>query len=104
MQAHGYRVALHFLWLPDSSLALSRVANRVAQGGHFIPDDVVMRRYHAGLRHFVNLYQGCVDDWLLYNAAPPKPVRIAEFVSGQLSIHDNTIYNQVLEAAQVEAK
>src|SRR4051812_16849376 len=33
-----YRVVLFFLWLPDTELALVRVANRVRQGGHGVPE------------------------------------------------------------------
>src|SRR5712691_4165619 len=50
-RAVGYRVTLVFLWLPSADVALARVARRVRQGGHHIPDDVVVRRYSVGLRY-----------------------------------------------------
>ena len=40
-QADGYHVTLLFLALLDADMAIARVAERVRQGGHFVPDDVV---------------------------------------------------------------
>jgi len=36
----GYHVSLLFLRLPDAENAIARVALRVRQGGHDIPEDV----------------------------------------------------------------
>lgn len=38
LRQEGYRVAVFFLWLPTTELALDRVANRVRQGGHDVPE------------------------------------------------------------------
>ena len=57
LKRRGYRFELIFLWLPSVELAVARVAQRVALGGHDIPEDVIRRRYQAGLRNFFNLYR-----------------------------------------------
>ena len=44
-QADGYYVALWFLSLRGVDLALARVSERVMQGGHDIPEEVVRRRF-----------------------------------------------------------
>ena len=72
-QGLGYRVKLIFLSLPHAEMAIARVANRVAQGGHFVPDGVVRRRFAAGLRNFKALYQPLVDDWIHYDNSGIKP-------------------------------
>lgn len=74
----GYRVKLIFLWLPNAEIALARVAERVAQGGHGVPADVVRRRFEAGWRNYQTLYRSLVDCWALYNNAGEKPVLIDE--------------------------
>jgi predicted ABC-type ATPase len=70
----GYRVELVFLSLPDVELALARVAARVAQGGHNVPEAVVRRRFAAGLTNFHSRYKPLVDRWFLYDnsASPPE--------------------------------
>ena len=73
-RALGYHVSLWFLSLPSSESALVRVARRVQQGGHAIPDDVVCRRFNAGRRNFDHVYKTAVDDWALYDNSGPVPV------------------------------
>ena len=48
-------------------MAVARVASRVQQGGHNVPEDVVIRRYHAGLRNFFQLYMPIVDAWMAFD-------------------------------------
>jgi predicted ABC-type ATPase len=59
----GYRFHLCFLWLPSSQLAVSRVERRVAQGGHTVPAETIVRRYDAGIRNFFALYRPIADSW-----------------------------------------
>jgi predicted ABC-type ATPase len=73
-RAHGYRVTLYFLSLPTVEIALSRVAERVRQGGHDVPEEVVRRRFASGLENFEILYKPIVDKWLLYDNSGPEPV------------------------------
>ena len=75
-QAQGYRVVLYFLSLPDPEMAINRVGNRVSEGGHNVPPDIVRRRFHAGLHNFHHIYRDIVDEWGLYDASHPTPVRI----------------------------
>jgi predicted ABC-type ATPase len=61
----GYSVNLIYIWLSSPELALSRVADRVRQGGHPVPDDVVRRRYSRGLVNFFRLYRPLANTWTL---------------------------------------
>ena len=72
----GYQVALFFLELPSEDLAVARVADRVAQGGHDIPEPVIRRRFHAGIANFHALYKPLVDAWRLYDNSGERPVLI----------------------------
>lgn len=47
----GYVVHVLFFWLDSVELAKMRVADRVANGGHNIPTDVIERRYYLGIRN-----------------------------------------------------
>ncbi len=69
----GYQVALFFLQLPSEDLAVARVADRVAQGGHHIPEPVIRRRFHAGIANFNHLYKPLVDAWKLYDNSGERP-------------------------------
>jgi len=73
-QARGYQVKLWFLSLSKDDIAVSRVARRVLQGGHNIPENVIRRRFKAGLENFHARYSKAVDSWAFYDSyhRPPK--------------------------------
>ncbi len=72
--AQGYRVDLYFLALPSAEAAVARVAERVSQGGHDIPEPVIRRRFVTGRRNFDQHYKTKVDTWALYDNAGTTPV------------------------------
>lgn len=60
----GYLITLMFFHLHSPKLALNRVRTRVKEGGHNIPEEVIIRRYSRGLRNFFQLYKDEVPDWV----------------------------------------
>lgn len=72
-QSMGYRVSLYFLKLDSPELAIERVAERVRQGGHDIPADVIRRRFAKGLAMFDSVYRPLVDDWMLFDNSGEQP-------------------------------
>ena len=73
-QKSGYHVKLIFLSLPSADFAVARVASRVVQGGHDIPENTIRRRFRYGLDNFSNLYQPLVNSWILYDNSDSIPV------------------------------
>ena len=76
-RASGYAVKLIFLSLPDVEMAIERVAIRVRQGGHNIPEDVIRRRFAHGRDNFER-YKLLVDGWQLYDNSSTPPVLFEE--------------------------
>ena len=71
----GYTVKLWFIKLSSPELAISRVVERVAQGGHNIPEEIIRRRYSAGLQNLSN-YQKAVKSWVLLDGDKTPPEQI----------------------------
>jgi predicted ABC-type ATPase len=69
----GYHILLVFLSLPSADMAVARVAARVAQGGHNIPEADIRRRFAAGITNFRDLYKEVVDAWALYDNSGNVP-------------------------------
>ena len=44
-KAHGYNVEIDYLGLDTAEECIARVAKRVSEGGHYISDDVIRRRF-----------------------------------------------------------
>jgi predicted ABC-type ATPase len=48
-QMAGYRTYLYFIATDDPAINISRVRNRVKLGGHAVPEDRIVQRYHRSL-------------------------------------------------------
>jgi predicted ABC-type ATPase len=96
----GYRVVLFFLWLPSADLAVSRVANRVQQGGHAVPEADVRRRFASGLKYLFKLYRPRLDAWWLYDASRLPPVLIAREEEGTLTVVDVDLFTQIQRSVE----
>ena len=64
---------LVFLRLNTPEEAITRVAQRVRQGGHDIPETVIRRRFAAGLRNFDAIYAPAADSWVLCDNSGKAP-------------------------------
>jgi predicted ABC-type ATPase len=73
VRADGYRVELFYLRIETPEIAIRRVAQRVSEGGHFIPENVVRRRFSRSLE-LLESYKNEVDYWNVYNNTGLEPV------------------------------
>jgi predicted ABC-type ATPase len=48
-QQLDYRTYLYFIATDDPAINISRVRSRVERGGHPVPEDKIVKRYHASL-------------------------------------------------------
>ena len=74
---HGYRIGLIYLQLPSAHHVVERVARRVTEGGHDIPEPVARRRFERSWRNFVELYRPIADEWLVYDTSSRAPTLVA---------------------------
>lgn len=102
LRGQGFRVHLAFLSLPSADLAVARVAERVRQGGHDVPEDVIRRRFVAGLSNFFSLFESVADSWQMFDnseASGPRP--IASRRPGAPAVIDDVgAWQRLVEAAQ----
>jgi len=72
-RAAGYWIEIVFLQLPSPRLALRRIAARVKQGGHDVPQADVLRRFARGWKNFQTVYRPLADAWAVYDNSGAKP-------------------------------
>lgn len=77
-RSFGYETTLLFFWLSSADLAVERVKVRVMEGGHDIPRNTIIRRYHRGLSNFFKLYIKQVDNWMFINNSGSTYQEIAQ--------------------------
>ena len=100
-RAVGYQLTLVFLWLQSAQTAIERVGRRIREGGHRIPQDVIIRRYKAGLRNMRHIYLPLVDTALIFNNSDDSGELIAERQEGgPLLVYDAPRWNEIEEATQ----
>lgn len=100
---NGYSVTLLYFWINSPDLAVKRVKDRVAAGGHSIPEHVIRRRYDMGLRYFFNDYMPVSDRWILVDNSQVPFTLIAEGDRSQTTIQDPELYRHIWDLAQTAA-
>ena len=53
----GYKIISNFITTKDYKINISRVANRVTQGGHNVPADKIEKRYYRALEQLKYLFE-----------------------------------------------
>lgn len=97
MKSRGYLLHLFYLWLPNVEFAFARVAHRVHQGGHNVPEDVIRRRFVAGPRNLLTSYLQLFDAWMLFDSSTLQPREIACYDGGQTKVVDSDIYDRIFQ-------
>ncbi|HKI70215.1 MAG TPA: hypothetical protein VKA67_11540, partial [Verrucomicrobiae bacterium] len=74
----GFEIYLHYLWLPNPTVAIARVHERVKKGGHNVPVTDIRRRFGRSLKHFIRDYTPLADRWAVWDSRPVTPQLMAE--------------------------
>ena len=82
----GYKISLLFFWLNSVELAKERVKNRVNEGGHHIPENVIERRYKKGIQNLFDVFLNLVDNALIIDNSYGKQELVAE-KNGSLKVY-----------------
>ena len=102
-QANGYEVTLLFFWLNTSKLAKKRVAQRVAEGGHNIPDEIIERRYHSGITQLITTYMDMIERYYIFDNSEGERTPIAKkYKGGKEIIYNTDLYNQMKDSYEKE--
>ncbi|MDR1779972.1 MAG: zeta toxin family protein [Tannerella sp.] len=95
-QDKGYYVTLLYFWLNTPDLAVERVKNRVAAGGHNVSETTIRRRYGTGIRNLFELYMPICDYWMITdNSLSPIEIIAKGFKEGTKEIFNTVIYNKL---------
>ncbi len=95
----GYQLHLFFLWIPTADLALSRIKERVFEGGHHVPEDDVRRRFSRSLSNFFSLYNPLFTSWMIFNNTGIRPALIAKAKNGRIGVVDRILFEAIKNEA-----
>lgn len=96
-QRKGYHVTLIYYWLESPQLAEHRVSKRVKEGGHFIPKEVVQRRYLKGIRYLFEVYLPICDYAMVFDNSQLNPILVCKRKKTDLreTIMDSKRFNRI---------
>jgi len=95
-QSKRYLVTLVFFWLESTELAIQRVKNRVSEGGHNIPSDVISRRYERGLKNFFEVYEPMVNEWIFIdNSQIDYQILAKKDLNQSIEIKNDSIWTKI---------
>lgn len=88
----GYIIELYYVGLDSADLAIDRVKNRVANGGHGIPDENIRKRYDQSIRQLLKVREYCDKIELYDNSKVFKRIAVYENAKWNLTTNDIPIW------------
>ena len=85
-QRAGYRTYLYYIATDDPEINISRVLNRVGLGGHPVPEDKIVSRYHRSLALLMDAIRHTNRPYIFDNStdnADRKQTWVAEITEGR---------------------
>lgn len=95
----GYQVVCVYILTKDPEINISRVKNRVKNGGHGVPDEKVRERYSRTLRLFPKLFAIC-DELYVFDNSIDTPEGsgdlIIEWKKSLISVFPNSVWDTAM--------
>lgn len=92
MKRHGYTIVIFYVILDSVEVSIRRIQERVAKGGHHIPDADVLRRFPRTMSNFVNEYSLIADYWKVYDNSQDRMTLVAEKDNNGIHIAHRELY------------
>ena len=92
----GYHRELYYIWIQTEDLALSRVRERVREGGHDIPEASVRRRCHGSLRRLRSRYIDLFEQVHLFDNTGPDARLVAVKEGLRWAVSDEAAWEIIL--------
>ncbi|NVZ07796.1 hypothetical protein HW932_00800 [Allochromatium humboldtianum] len=100
LRREGWWVEIIYLALPSVEMSKLRVAERVAHGGHDIPEVDIKRRFPRGLRHLLNDFSHRVDRCTCFMNAGEHPMLVFEQQAENRDILHEDHFQRLLKESQ----
>lgn len=80
-QSRGYRTYLYYVATENPDINVSRVSYRVSRGGHSVPEDKIVTRYHRSLELLMQAVQSTHRAYIFDNSTDAH-IWLAEITNG----------------------
>lgn len=87
----GYAVELIFVGIDNPQTNIERVSERVAAGGHYVPDDDVRRRYTRSMENLPRAVASADRVTVFDNSSIGRPIQVLLIKAEVISVLVNDI-------------
>jgi predicted ABC-type ATPase len=101
LQADDWRVELIYLALPSVEMSRLRVAERVAHGGHNIPEDDIFCRFPRSLYNLLHVFSPKVDQVQCYINSGLTPELVFQQAGESRIIFHTEFFSLLQQEAQL---
>jgi len=91
-------VVLIYLFLPDVDFSLARVEERVAHGGHSIPEADIRRRFPRSLHNLIHAYAPLCNNTLCFDNTGREPRLIFRRDKEGLVVEDQRAFDTLIRS------
>lgn len=95
-KSDGYNMVFLYVFLSSVDQNIARVRQRVALGGHDVPESTIRRRYSKSIMNFESVAK-LSDQWELYYNGGASYELLAHGVREQIKIVNNPLYSSFVE-------
>ncbi len=93
----SYKITIVYVFLESPQECIERIATRVKNGGHHIPDEDVIRRFYRSKKNFWNNYRFLADNWVLYFNGVQNTQEVIFGIKNEFIIQDKNLFNLFLK-------
>ena len=97
IKARHYKIKLLYIFLENPETCIQRIDGRVKKGGHFIPDEDVIRRYYRSKNNFWKDYTSLATNWQLYFNGTADAQRVAIGKGNSYAIENKALFDVFLK-------
>ncbi|MFH0702233.1 MAG: AAA family ATPase [bacterium] len=93
----GYNTVLIYSFVDNPQICIERIKVRVRTGGHYVPDEDVIRRYYRSKNNFWKKYKDIVDEWTVFYNGLERSILVAKGESETIESIQEELYKFFME-------
>lgn len=97
---NGYYLTIIYFYLESPETCIERIKERTLKGGHFVPDEDVIRRFYRSKKNFWYLYKELADKWHLIFNSERQFAELAFGINGNYSISNKKLYKRFIKTIE----
>ena len=102
LRQRDYIIKIVYVFLESPNDCIQRIQLRVKLGGHFIPDEDVIRRYYRSKHNFWHIYKNLADEWIMiYNSSTESPQKVVVGLRDNYFVELEVLFNNFLKELDV---